>query len=169
MTYRSEWQAGKRQHVAGAPFGNNTQKGSSMPLNEYSDALCRCELMAKGSASWNISKEDSSAIKALLQERLELKSEIANLKLGNEYGAEVEVIANRTQNRSSDEVTAAIDICAEIEELIEALPAKAEAFGMSVGEKVRSIRDRIEESQDVTEAQMTALENMHAGCKKWGR
>lgn len=61
----------------------------------------------------------------------------------------------------------AIALCDEILELLPQLPERAEDFRASVEEKVTGIRATVEEREDVTEAQATALGNMRAGVERW--
>lgn len=64
-------------------------------------------------------------------------------------------------------VNEALDICKEISNMVEQLPEQAEDFGQSVESKMLSIRDWIEKNDHATDKQVNALENMHAGLKKW--
>ena len=59
--------------------------------------------------------------------------------------------------------------CESIIDLIDELPERAYEFAESVGEKVRSIMETIEESGRVTEGQITALENIESGVSRWFR
>lgn len=60
-----------------------------------------------------------------------------------------------------------IKLCNEILDLIEELPESAEEFKDSVQTKVLDIHQWIDSRNHVTEAQMSALENMLAGVEKW--
>jgi len=57
----------------------------------------------------------------------------------------------------------------ELLELLDQLPDAAEEFAESVREKTEGILVWIEESEHVTDAQETALENMFLGAEKWLR
>ena len=61
----------------------------------------------------------------------------------------------------------ALEQCQAIEELIDDLPERAEDFADSVLEKIQSIASWIEEKEHVTEGQLAAIENMHAGVSRW--
>ena len=61
----------------------------------------------------------------------------------------------------------ALELCEEIEELLDELPDRAEEFATSVGEKVADMREWIEDNEHVTPKQLDALENMKAGCENW--
>jgi hypothetical protein len=63
----------------------------------------------------------------------------------------------------------AIEQCNEICELCEEVPERGEDFAISVYEKVKDIRDTIEKTNHVTDAQQQALDNMQAGVKAWIR
>ncbi len=68
----------------------------------------------------------------------------------------------------------ALELADEIIEMIEDdLPGdayvKAGDFFDSVLEKTKDIRETVECAEDVTLAQTEALENMHAGVKRWMR
>jgi spore coat protein CotH len=61
----------------------------------------------------------------------------------------------------------AVDICEEIQELIEDLPERASDYATSIGEKVADMRTWIEENENVTQRQVDALRNMKDGCENW--
>ena len=61
----------------------------------------------------------------------------------------------------------ALELCEEIEDLLGDLPERAEDFAQSVGEKVDSMREWIEENEHVTEKMVDALENMKEGSERW--
>lgn len=63
----------------------------------------------------------------------------------------------------------AIEQCDNILELIDELPERAEDFGMSVGEKVASIKTWIEQNDHVTDAQKQSLDNMQGAVLRWIR
>ena len=63
----------------------------------------------------------------------------------------------------------ALELCEEIQDLLEELPDRAEDFGQSIGEKVSDMTQWIEENERVTPRQVNALENMRSGCEKWIR
>ncbi len=78
----------------------------------------------------------------------------------------VSVARKRTEVRP-DEVEEALalveDICAKADEV----PEAGEEFAQSVFSKAEDIGENIEQHNRVTEAQMTALENMNEGLDKW--
>lgn len=63
----------------------------------------------------------------------------------------------------------ALDLCKEIEELLQDLPDRADDFSRSVGEKIEDMGRWIEENEYVTQNQIDALQNMKSGCEKWIR
>lgn len=81
--------------------------------------------------------------------------------------------ARRTTITTPPEPTAdadeAMELCDEILDLIDELPDRAQDFAESVGEKVRSIRETVEQRGMATDGQLTALENMKAGVERWFR
>jgi len=77
---------------------------------------------------------------------------------------EVEAVLRRKTVNWED----ALEIADEILDMIDNdLPEEAEEFAESVEEKVRDIRNWIEDHRHVTERQVEALENMKRGCEKW--
>lgn len=66
-------------------------------------------------------------------------------------------------------VDEALALCDELLGKIEDLPSRAADFAESVEEKIKSIREWIEEHDDVTDNQVRALENMGAGIDRWQR
>lgn len=67
----------------------------------------------------------------------------------------------------SPEVTEAIAIAEEIEELAAELPEEGEDFGVSVSEKAADIAANIEAHGRVTDRQLDALQNMLSGLERW--
>ena len=65
------------------------------------------------------------------------------------------------------EATDAIDLCEEILGKLDDMPDEAEDFGLSVGQKVESIREYIKHNGRVTPKQLAALENMLGGVDRW--
>ena len=63
----------------------------------------------------------------------------------------------------------AIAQCDRIISAGEALPERSEAFADPITEKTESIKEWIEEHDQVTEKQQTALDNMEAGVERWQR
>lgn len=61
----------------------------------------------------------------------------------------------------------AAEQCDRILDLCEELPSRAEDFGLSIIDKVESIRDWIAANKHVTDAQQQALDNMEAGVRRW--
>jgi hypothetical protein len=61
----------------------------------------------------------------------------------------------------------ALELCDEIEEMLQDLPDRAAAFAQSVGEKIEDMGRWIEENEHVTQNQIDALQNMKSGCEKW--
>lgn len=68
-----------------------------------------------------------------------------------------------------DDVTTAMELAEEINELICELPEAGEDFGMSVAERASEIARTVEERMEATSSQIEALENMLEGVKKWIR
>jgi hypothetical protein len=62
-----------------------------------------------------------------------------------------------------------IDMISEAIDLIDELPDNDDAisFGESVGKKLRSMSENIEQYKNVTPKQRTAIENMKNGIEKW--
>lgn len=67
----------------------------------------------------------------------------------------------------SPEVKAALELCDTILAKIEELPDAAFDFGASIEDKVGGMREWIDQNSRVTDKMTAALENMHAGVKKW--
>lgn len=61
----------------------------------------------------------------------------------------------------------AYEVCDEIESLADDVPERAEDFAESVCETSAGIRETIEQRDSVTEKQITALENIRDGLRKW--
>ena len=61
----------------------------------------------------------------------------------------------------------ACEQCERIIEKCDEMPSRAEDFTESVREKVQGIWGTIEVSEEVTENQQNALDNMEAGLDKW--
>lgn len=61
----------------------------------------------------------------------------------------------------------ALRLCDEILSNIDLLPDRAQEFGESVGDKIRSISATIEEMEHVTSNQWNAIQNMGNGVKRW--
>lgn len=71
-----------------------------------------------------------------------------------------------------DEVTRALKLVSDIAEMIEndvpeSKYLKNEEYFENVGDKSKAIGETISKSQRVTEGQLTALENMLEGVRKW--
>lgn len=62
-----------------------------------------------------------------------------------------------------------LDLCNEIESLVNELPERAEDFGSGVSEKVDSFRESINKMKKATPKMIEALENMRDGCERWFR
>ena len=67
----------------------------------------------------------------------------------------------------SDEVQNAIEQCERILEMCDEVPDRGEEFADGVRERTQSIFEWIEENRHVTDAQITALENMESGVSRW--
>lgn len=67
----------------------------------------------------------------------------------------------------STDVETALQLCEAIEEMAGEVPERGADFAESVRAKAADIAATIEERDAVTEAQMSALENMHAGLCRW--
>lgn len=61
----------------------------------------------------------------------------------------------------------ALSLVGEIESEADDVPERGEDFAAGVVETATSIGETIEQRAHVTEAQVTALENMLAGLQKW--
>jgi len=72
-------------------------------------------------------------------------------------------MAKATEN----EIKSAVDLCKEILTELDGLPEQAEIFQASIEERVLSMQEWIEENSHVTPKQVSALENMMRGVKKW--
>jgi methyl-accepting chemotaxis protein len=72
----------------------------------------------------------------------------------------------RTREPSQD-VKDALDLCLTIQEMAEEVPERGQDFANSVSSKAADIASTIEERDCVTEAQMSALENMYSGLERW--
>ena len=80
-------------------------------------------------------------------------------------------VAAREKADAKDEkresANSASEQCDRILDLCEQLPSRAEDFGVSIIEKIESIREWITTHDHVTDAQQEALDNMEAGVEKW--
>lgn len=65
------------------------------------------------------------------------------------------------------DVVEALELAESIEELAGQLPEEGEEFGMSVTEKAAEIALNIDAYNRVTDAQLSALENMLDGLQRW--
>lgn len=65
------------------------------------------------------------------------------------------------------DVVEALELAESIEELAGQLPEEGEEFGMSVTEKAEEIALNIDAYNRVTDAQLSALENMLDGLQRW--
>lgn len=72
-----------------------------------------------------------------------------------------------TSDDSQPAWEAAVEQCDDLLAACLDLPSRAEDFAFSVREKVESIRDWIVEHEHVTEAQLSALDNMNGGVDRW--
>lgn len=75
-----------------------------------------------------------------------------------------------TKSPTDDELAPweeALALCEEIRELLPDLPDAADDFATSIKEKIDSIAEWIADREHVTPAQLSALENMKAGCERW--
>ena len=61
------------------------------------------------------------------------------------------------------------ELCDEILEDIDDIPGAGQDFADSVRAKVESIQLTIQDNANATDKQVTALQNIHAGVKKWLR
>lgn len=75
------------------------------------------------------------------------------------------------QSLSENDITAALTLVDQITSMAEdlELPEEAEDFAASVKEKALSIAKTIEERQCLSDKQLTTLENMRNGLRKWLR
>lgn len=74
---------------------------------------------------------------------------------------------SKQADQEDEEVENALAIAEEIEELAGQLPPEGEDFGESVAAKASDIADNIRRHGRVTDAQLSALENMLAGLNRW--
>lgn len=65
------------------------------------------------------------------------------------------------------DIDEALELAAEIQDLVEELPERAEDFGISVAEQAADIARDVEEKGRVTRKQLEALRNMLAGVQNW--
>jgi hypothetical protein len=65
------------------------------------------------------------------------------------------------------DIDEALELAAEIQDLVEELPERAEDFGISVAEQAADIARDIEKKGRVTRKQLEALRNMLAGVQNW--
>lgn len=65
------------------------------------------------------------------------------------------------------DIDEALELAAEIQNLVEELPERAEDFGISVAEQAADIARDVEENDRVTRKQLEALRNMLAGVRNW--
>jgi hypothetical protein len=72
-----------------------------------------------------------------------------------------------TERELSESAARALQLCDDLESLIEDLPERAEDFAASLNEKMHSICQWVEANEHATESQITALENMIAGAERW--
>lgn len=86
-----------------------------------------------------------------------------------ESAREQKISAKSIPVANSDDVTRALWIVDEIEELAGQVPERGEEYAESVLGKAASIGEAIEERGHVTEGQITALENMRDGLQRWVR
>jgi len=66
-----------------------------------------------------------------------------------------------------DDIETARELIEKIETLADDLPEEAEDFGPSVIETAGDIANYIDEHDQVTKKQLTALENMLDGLRRW--
>lgn len=135
-----------------------------MPMTDMDDRLCRVELMATGSPTWDLSPNDLVALKAVLDDRKEAWKEVAKLKA--QLSAAPRLPPATTED---DAYLAAVKQCREIIELCGELPTDGEDFGESVREKVSGMLVWIETNHHVTTAMQSALDNMQHGLERWLR
>lgn len=68
---------------------------------------------------------------------------------------------------TEQDIETANELIEEITTLADDLPEEAEDFGLSVLDTVRDISSYMEENEHVTKKQITALENMLDGLRRW--
>lgn len=95
-------------------------------------------------------------------------------KLREVFAGELTVVREPSKPSSREstgdpDVDESLELIDEALETIDDLPSRAQEFGESVAEKLRSIAETIEQTGEVTDKQLTAIENMRAGVKKWIR
>ena len=83
--------------------------------------------------------------------------------IGNAMGSPV----SKTPIANIEDWEDALELCEGIIEKIDELPDRAQEFGESVGEKIRSISETIEQQERVSDRQLAAIQNMGRGVDKW--
>lgn len=68
-----------------------------------------------------------------------------------------------------NDVDAALESIDESLQLVDEVPERGQDFAESVAGKLRSIANKIEESDEVTPGQVQAIENMRGGLERWTR
>lgn len=75
--------------------------------------------------------------------------------------------AIRIGKPDDSDVKYALELCEAIDSMADDVPERGSDFADSVRDKAHDIAFSIEEKDFVTEGQINALENMHAGLQRW--